>query len=169
MRLRTPLVFAATATAVVIGMALPASADTTGTTFTLTGGTLTLSVAPTALLEDSTSGDTSITGNLGTVTVTDARGGTEEWTVSAASTAFTGVLGSSSTAVGYTGGAVTETGSITVADGTAKTLTGTAASVVAPTVLSGNNTASWDPALAVTMPAAALADDYSATVTTSIL
>ena len=86
-----------------------------------------------------------------------------------ASTAFTGVLGSSSTAVSYTGGTVLETGTITVADGTATTLTGTAASVVAPSSLSGNNTASWTPQLNVTMPAGALVDDYSGTVTTSIL
>jgi hypothetical protein len=41
--------------------------------------------------------------------------------------------------------------------------------VVAPSSVSGNNTASWNPALAVTMPAGSLADDYSGTVTTSIL
>lgn len=168
MQLRKPLVIVALATAVLAGMALPASADDTDTTFTLTGGSLTLSVQATATLTDAATGSTSISGNLGAVAVTDDRGGTAEWDVSAASTAFTGALGSSSTGVTYTGGTVTETGTITVADGAA-TAIDTQASVVAPTSLSGNNTASWNPSLNVTMPAGALADDYSGTVTTSIL
>ncbi len=168
MQLRKPLVIVALATAVLAGMALPASADDTDTTFTLTGGNLTLSVQATATLTDAATGSTSVSGNLGAVAVTDDRGGTAEWDVSAASTAFTGALGSSSTGVTYTGGTVTETGTITVADGAA-TAIDTQASVVAPTSLSGNNTASWNPSLNVTMPAGALADDYSGTVTTSIL
>jgi hypothetical protein len=148
-----------------------ANADNTATTFSLTGGSLTLSVPATATLTNGASGATTITGNLGTTSVTDERGGTTNWTASGASTAFTGALtgGSSSTAVSYTGGVVSETGTITVADGTAKTLTGVATSVVAPTSLSGNNTASWAPVLNVTMPAGALADSYSGTVTTSVL
>lgn len=146
-----------------------AMADDTATTFSLTGGSLTLSVQGTATLTDAATGTTAITGSLGAVSVTDERGGTANWNVSGASTAFTGVGGSSSTAVSYTGGAVTETGTITVADGTATALTGVAASVVAPTSLSGNNTAGWSPTLNVTMPAGALADSYSGTVTTSIL
>lgn len=148
-----------------------AMADDTATTFSLTGGGLTLAVQPTATLTDAASGATAITGNLGAVSVTDARGGTANWNASGASTAFTGatVGGSSSTAVSYTGGVVTESGTITVADGAATTLTGTATSVVAPTSLSGNNSASWAPVLNVTMPAGALADSYSGTVTTSVL
>jgi len=169
MKLYKPLAVTASVTALIIGSALPASADDTGTTFTLTGGGLTLSVQATAALTDSASGTTAISGSLGAVSVTDERGGTAVWDVSAASTAFTGVLGSSSTAVSYTGGTVTETGTITVADGTSTGMSVTPASVVAPTSLSGNNTASWAPTLNVTMPAGALADDYSGTVTTSIL
>lgn len=169
MKLRTPLLLGVAVTAITIGAALPASAADTATTFELTGGTLALSVAATANLGTDASGTTAITGSLGAVSVTDARGGTAPWNVSAASTPFTGVLGSSSTAVSYTGGAVTETGTITVADGAAKTLTGTAVSVVTPTTLSGNNTAGWSPSLDVTMPAGALADSYAGTVTTSVL
>lgn len=78
------------------------------------------------------------------------------------------VKGSSLTAVAYTGGVVAETGIITVADGVSTPLTATPASVVAPMSLSGNNAAAWTPNLAVTMPAGALADDYSGTVTTSV-
>lgn len=171
MKLCKPLALAAVAGALVAGSALPASADDTATTFTITGGSLAMSVQATAALTNAASGTTAITGSLGAVSVTDQRGGTANWNVSGASTAFTGAIvgGSSSTAVAYTGGAVTETGTITVADGAATTLTGTAVSVVAPSSLSGNNTATWTPQLAVTMPAGALADTYSGTVTTSIL
>jgi hypothetical protein len=171
MKLHKPFVIAASVAALLVGATLPASADETPTTFTLTGGALTLSVQATAALTDAPSGTTAISGNLGAVSVTDDRGGTVVWDVSAASTAFTGAIagGSSSTAVSYTGGTVTETGTITVADGTSTAMSVTPASVVAPTALSGNNTASWAPTLAVTMPAGALADDYSGTVTTSIL
>lgn len=170
MRLRTPLVVTAVAAAMIGGACLPAMAapGDTVTTFSLTGGGLSLTAQTSAALTDAATGTTGISGSLGNVSVTDARGGTTIWVTSATSTAFTGDLGSSSTAVSYTGGTVTEGGTITVADGTAKTLTGTPLSVVAPTAVSGNNTASWNPTLNVTMPAGALADDYSGTVTTSV-
>jgi hypothetical protein len=175
MNFRKPLIVAATATAIVVGSALPASAAPgdpvdTAATFTLEGGDLLLSAPAGADLGPDASGTTAITGTLGATTVTDARGGVAEWSVSAASTTFVGdVGGSTSTAVVYTAGTVAESGTITVADGTAADLTAGAQPVVTPTSLSGNNTASWTAGLAVTMPADALADDYAGTVTTSIL
>jgi hypothetical protein len=169
MNLRKHLTIAAAATALLAGTALPAAADDTATTFEIISGPLAFTVQPAADLGPDASGATAISGSLGLVSVTDARGGTAEWAVSAASTAFAGLLGSSSTAVSYSGGVVTETGSITVADGSAVAIGGAAAQVVVPSVLSGNNTASWNPTLTVTMPTSALADDYSGTVTTSIL
>jgi len=170
MKLRTPLLLGAAATALVVGVAGPASAATTGTTFSLTSGSLSVTSATTAALTSGASGTTAISGSLGAVSVADNRGGTVAWNVSAASTNFVGALAthSTSTAVSYTGGAVTTGGTVTVAAGTATTLTTTAASVVAPSVVSGNNTASWAPTLNVTMPAGALADSYSGTVTTSV-
>lgn len=171
MQLRKPLAVAATVSALAIAGAMPAAADDTSTTFELTGGSLVLSVQATAALTDAATGATSIEGDLGVVSVTDERGGSDAWNVSGASTAFTGAIvdGSSSTAVDYTGGTVATTGDVTVADGTTTTLTGETASVVAPSSLSGNNTAEWTPTLAVTMPAGALADTYTGVVTTSIL
>jgi hypothetical protein len=43
------------------------------------------------------------------------------------------------------------------------------ATVVDPDSVYGNNTATWNPKIVVSMPANALADNYSATITTSIL
>ena len=171
MKLRLHLVLGASAaTVLVAGLALPASADTS-TTFTLTGGgSLSVSDQTTAALTDAVHGAPVISGQLGAFTVTDSRGGVEGWTVSAASTAFTGTLGgASSTGVDYTGGAVNSTGTSTVADGTTTALGVTPVGVLAAGGVSGDNTATWNPTLDVAMPASALADDYSGTVTTSVL
>ncbi len=48
--LRTSLILCAAAAVAAAGIALPASADDTATTFTLTGGDVTLSVEATAAL-----------------------------------------------------------------------------------------------------------------------
>ena len=170
MQLRKPLIGLAVAAVLVVAAALPAAADDTATTFSLTGGTLTLSVGASAALTDEASGvaANTITGTLGAVTVTDARGGTAGWVTSAASTTFTGVGLSVSDGVAYTNGTVTETGTNTVAAVTAQSITTTAA-VATATGVSGNNTASWDPTLDVSMPAGALAGDYAGTVTTSLV
>jgi len=171
MNLRKPLVLGATVAALLIGSALPASADDTATTFTLTGGGLTFSVGATAALTDEASGVAAnvITGTLGEVAVTDARGGTAGWVTSAASTTFTGTGLSVSDGVAYTNGTVTETGTNTVAAVTSAALTTTAAAVATATAVSGNNSASWNPTLDVSMPAGALAGGYAGTVTTSLV
>jgi len=78
-------------------------------------------------------------------------------------------IGSTSTAIAYTPGTPTEDGTSTIAAPAATALTTTAAAVVTATDVSGNNTASWNPTLDVTLPATNLAGSYSGTVTTSIL
>lgn len=165
---RNLLIAALTISGMAAGFAGTANADDTDVTFTLDGGSLTFSVQAAATLTDADTGTLAISGQLGAVAVSDLRGGTAEWNVTVASSAFTGVLGSSSTSVSYTAGVVAETGTITVADGSA-VVVNSPASVVQPSALSGNNTAAWTPTLDVTMPAGALADDYTGTVTTSIL
>lgn len=171
MKLPIPLAIAAlTVTGLIVGPASPASAAT-NTTFSLTSGALSVTVGGTAALTNAPTSVAAqtISGNLGTVTVDDARGGTAGWTASAISSAFTGTGLSLSTAVNYTGGVVTKTGTSTVADGTQKALGPIiATAVVTATGVSGNNTATWNPLLAVTMPAGALAGNYFGTVTTSI-
>lgn len=171
MQLRTLLLILSTAGALVVGAALPASAADTATTFSLTGGELTLSVGASAALTSEASGVAAnvITGTLGEVAVTDARGGTAGWVASAASTTFTGTGLSVSSSIAYTNGTVTETGTNTVGAVTSAALTTTAAAVATATGVSGNNTASWNPTLDVSMPAGALAGAYAGTVTTSLV
>src|SRR5688572_23943055 len=138
MQLRKPLALCAIVAALVGGTALAASAapGDTATTFTLNGGSNALSVQTTAALTNGASGTTTISGSLGAVSVTDARGGTAGWVVSALSTGFSrtgGGAASASSAISYTGGPVTETGTITVADGTAIAITADAAEVITAT------------------------------------
>lgn len=170
MSLTKRIALGAVVTAMVAAGALPASAADTATTFTLTGGSLTLGVQGTAALTSEASGvaANTITGTLGAVTVDDARGGTAGWVVSAGSSTFTGTSLSSSTDVKYTNGTVTETGTNTVAAASDVSITAPAA-VATATAVSGNNTAAWNPTLDVSMPAGALAGNYSGTVTTSIV
>ncbi len=168
--LRTTLLLATASSAIAVGSALPAAADETATTFSLTGGELTLSVGATAALTNEASGvaANTITGTLGAVSVNDARGGTTGWVASAASTTFTGTGLSVSDGVAYTNGTVTETGTNTVAAASALSIT-SVQPVATATAVSGNNTASWNPTLDVSMPAGALAGAYAGTVTTSLL
>ena len=176
MKLRKPLIITAiTLTGLVASGASPASAGPGDTiaTFELLAGSLGVAVAPTAVWADATSDgqvDQYITGNLGPVTVTDDRGGIAPWEVSAISTTFTHATGPSSTLVEYMAGTVTTDGTIDVDATVETTLDPIAeASVVSVDSLSGNNTASWNPTLTVTLPEGALAGEYSGTVTTSIL
>ncbi len=167
MKLRTPLLLGAAATALVVGVAGPASAADTATTFMLTGGDLSVAPAASAALGSAATGAASTSGSLGANSVTDARGGTVGWTVSAASAGFTGPGSTHSTGVSYTSGAVTNTGTVTVV-GSSPASIASAATVVAGTAVSGNNTASWTPSLTVALPADALAGAYTGTVTTSV-
>jgi hypothetical protein len=162
---------AAAATALLAGTALPASAVDTTTTFTLTGGDLALSVQATATLTDApaTVGVSAITGSLGAATVTDARGGVAGWIVSGLSSVFTGPGPSNSTSVQYSTLVVTEAGTASVALAAADTDIGVVTPLLTATAVSGNNTADWNPALKVNMPAGARAGAYSGTVTTSIV
>src|ERR1700691_6390212 len=73
-------------------LSAPSASAATPMTFTLTAGALSIST-PTLSVSlgsqvSSTSAST-ISGQIGTVTVTDQRGGTTTWTASAISTAFT--------------------------------------------------------------------------------
>jgi hypothetical protein len=151
----------------------PSGSDpSTTVTFTVTTGELSISV-PTATNLGSGAPGTTITGALGAVTVTDDRAALNaSWTATAASTDWTTGGGTSpetipATDVTYNPGAVTTTGTVT-ATPSQITLSGTAQTVVAATAVIGDNTASWDPSLAVAVPAAAVSGTYTATLSHSV-
>jgi hypothetical protein len=169
----------ATATGMLLlGLAVPASADpsgATGATVTVTGGVLAISV-PAAAVDLGARADTvgggTISGSLGVVEVTDARDAAagSGWVASVISTAFTPPAGPAIPAadVSYTAGPITRVGTATyVADDPAN-LTGVAAAVTA-TGITGDNSATWDPTINVLVPGGMAAGVYSATITHSVV
>lgn len=159
-----------------VGPGVPAP---TTVTFTVTTGLLTLTVPATAPLGSGAPG-TTISGGLGTVTVTDDRALlAAAWTVTASATNWT--TGAASTAetipvsdVGYAVGSITTTGTITAtgtnlpAGSVAGDLSGTPQTVVAGTAGVGDNTATWDPTISVAVPASAVGGGYTGTITHSV-
>jgi hypothetical protein len=144
----------------------------TTVTFTVTVGALSMTAPATADL-GSGAPDTTITGALGTVAVTDDRallGAT--WTATASATDWTTGGGTAAetipaTDVGYAPGAITTTPATGLATGTAITLAGTPAPVVT-LATNGDNTAAWDPAIAVAVPVTATGGVYTSTLTQSV-
>lgn len=151
----------------VSGASAADTGDTTAT-FTLAGGSLDVTPAANAALTDGAPGAASVTGSLGTVGVSDTRGSTAGWVMSAGATTFVDGAGSVSTGVSYDSGTATSTGVVTPTS-TGPTSIAVVAPVAAGTLASGNNTASYTPDLTVSLPASALAGDYTGTVTTSVL
>lgn len=146
-----------------------ASADATGVTFALAGGSLSVSAQPTAALGDKGgSGTTSVVGQLGNTVVTDNRGGVTGWSVGAATGSFTNGA-TTATGVSYSSGVATVTGLVVATSTGVTAMSATAAQVVVGTVVTGNNTATWNPTLTVTLPSSSTAGDYTGTITTSLL
>lgn len=151
----------------------PAGGDPdTTVTFEVTTGALSMS-APVSVNLGAGAPGTTINGNVGAVSVTDDRALlVASWTVTAAASDWTTGGGTPAetvpaTDVGYDPGSITTTGTIT-ATGTPITLSGTAATVVTGTAGVGNNTASWNPALSVAVPASAVGGTYTGTLTESV-
>jgi hypothetical protein len=169
---------------VVITTALPASAATSGrtemtamgsagpttTTFTVTNGSLTITTPSSVNLGSGAPGTTIGPTALGTVTVNDNRASASaSWTATVSSTDF--ISGSQTipaTDATYTTGTVTPTGTITITSDPGLTLTGAAQTVVSGTAGSGNNSAAWNPTIAIAVPVAAVAGLYSGTITHSV-
>jgi hypothetical protein len=145
--------------------------DTT-VTFDVTTGALSMTAPVSASVGTGAPG-TTISGALGSVTVTDDRALlTATWIATASSSAWTTGGGTPAETipasdVGYDPGSITTTGTIT-ATGTPITLATTAAPVVTGSAGVGNNTATWNPAIAVAVPAAAVGGTYTGTVTQSV-
>ena len=156
-------------TLVPVATATAAGTGDTEATFTLAGGSLDVTPAAAAALNDGAPGASSVSGSLGAVGISDTRGSTAGWVVSAASTTFVDGAGSTSTGVSYNSGAATSsTGTVTPTSAGATDIT-TEAPVAAGTGASGNNTASYTPSITVSLPGSALAGDYTGTITTSVL
>jgi hypothetical protein len=166
--------------AAVVGMlslsiAMPALADTTTASVTVTGGTLTISAPPDAgslgSIANSVSGGT-ISGTLGEVQVNDARSAAagSGWVASVISTAFTPSSGPTIAAsfVGYTAGTITKVGTATYTANDPANLTGVSAAVTA-TGITGDNSATWTPTIDVAVPGGTIATTYNATITHSVV
>ena len=158
-----------------LGTALPASADTTAATVTVTGGALAITApvdAGSLGSRSNTVGGGTISGPLGQVQVNDARSAAagSGWVASAISTAFTPPSGPAipASAVGYTAGTITKVGTATFTANNPNNLTGVAP-VVTATGITGDNSATWNPTINVAVPGGMAAGTYSATITHSVV
>lgn len=161
------------------GLVAPAGAADTTATFTLSAGALSVSAPASAALGSGATGSASLGAQLGAVSVTDARGALlGSWTASASSTDFTTGTATADETIGKANAAYWS-GAATASSGTAVFLPGQAAALnaqdmsTARTAFSasgtvGNNSASWNPTVTVTIPSAAVAGTYSATITHSV-
>jgi hypothetical protein len=155
--------------------ALPAAADTTTTTLTMTGGSLSITAPPAAgnlgTRANTVAGGT-ISGSLGVVQVNDARSAAagSGWIASVISTAFTPSSGPTipASAVSYTVGTITQTGTATFTANNPGDLTGASPAVTA-TGITGDNSATWNPTINVAVPGGVIAGIYSATITHSVV
>lgn len=171
--------FVATAAGVLtLGVALPATAATSGgtsATVTVTGGSLSITVPATAGSLGSvvnTVGGGTISGQLGVVTVSDARSAAagSGWVASVISTAFTPTAGTAiaASAVSYNAGLIAKVGTATYTANNPPNLTGVAAAVTA-TGITGDNSATWNPTINVAVAGGTVAGVYSATITHSVV
>jgi hypothetical protein len=163
----------------VLAFALPAHAADTTTTFSLAGGSLSISAPASRDLGSGSTGGGTVSAQLGSVTVTDNRGAlVGTWTASVSSTDFTtgGASANETIAKGqvtyWSGTATASSGVAVFAPGQASAANAQALSVsrtaFSATAIVGNNSASWNPTVTVNVPAAAVAGDYTGTITHSV-
>jgi len=176
----TALVAASLLLVALSGVAGAATTGTTTTTFTLTGGSISITVPGTTVnLGSASVAAGSLTGQLGTITVNDGRGLLlGGWTSSVTASKFTtgGATAAetiAATNVEYWSGAATATSGLGTLLGS-QLSSGLAVVVNAAQTaftggsLIGNNTASWNPTLIVTIPAASVVGTYTGTVTHTV-
>ncbi|MGW1893400.1 hypothetical protein ACWCP6_24600 [Streptomyces sp. NPDC002004] len=144
-------------------------------TLEITGGGLGITV-PTGPVDlgstAASSGAQTVSSALGNVTVTDGRGGTANWTVTANGTDFVGP-GSSTISVSaagsssYTAPPASVTGNAVVTAHNLAPLYPPGPVQTAANV-SGINSATWNPTITVNIPANTLAGQYTSTITHSV-
>ncbi|TDB92072.1 hypothetical protein E1091_13355 [Micromonospora fluostatini] len=178
--MRKPLL-ALAAGAAVLAVAAPATAAPSGdttVTFTVSTANLDIAVPPSVNLGATFAGST-LTGQLGNVTVTDSRAAlSATWTATVTSSAFTTGGGTgpetilpnlieywSGPAIATSGTGTFVPGQPTSADAVALNTSRVAFS---KTSGSGNNSASWNPSLRITIPASAVGGTYSGVITHSV-
>jgi hypothetical protein len=177
--MRTEKIALVVAAATVLSLSLvrPAGAvpGVTTATITVQGGSLSITV-PTAAGNLGTAinsvGGEVVTGSLGVVQVNDARSAAagSGWVASVIASAFTPPAGPAiaASAVAYTAGTITKTGTATYTANDPPNLTGVAPAVTA-TGITGDNSATWNPTISVTVAGGTLAGVYSATITHSVV
>lgn len=159
--------------------ALPASADEkdSSATIQVQGGSLSIVVNPALGLQELTPGQMA-TFVVPEVAVTDNRAGLVGWTAQVSLTDFTaetvpGARAITPAAATYTVAPDTLKHTGIIADLAATDVAWTGAdedrAAVAATRVEGNNAASWDASLSVDVPAAALAGEYTAVLTHSVI
>ncbi len=157
-----------------------ANAEETETTFELiAAGGLSISVPSSAELSSGTATDAgTLTAQLGSVTVANEQGALiGNWTASVTASDFTtGTATAAETIskdnIAYASGLATATSGIGVfTPGQATTLLAqslsTSRTAYAATAAVGNNSATWNPTIVVTIPASAVVGEYSGTITHS--
>lgn len=163
------------ATALMFAAPGASAASGTAGTFTVTGGGLAINPPATASLGSVAAGVTTLSGQLGSVTVNDTRGAlVANWTATVVSTDFT--TGTSPVAdqtvtaanINYSAGTATTTGTGVFAG--VPTVGGIATAVTAATWTGaiGNNTATWNPTITFTLSASQVAGVYNGTITHSV-
>jgi hypothetical protein len=169
------LLVALALTPLAVATSLPAAADPTAATVTVTAGALAISVPSDAGnlgTRSNTVGAGTISGPLGQVQVNDARSAAagSGWVASVISTAFTPPAGPAlaASAVSYTAGTIVKVGTATYTANNPPNLTGVSPAVTA-TGITGDNSATWNPTISVAIPGGSAAGVYGATITHSVL
>lgn len=177
---RATLLVVAVALMAITGLGVPMAADAavTTVTFNIAAGALTVNAPASVTLSGSGVPGSNLTGQLGVVTVTDARAALiASWTATAATTTFvTGGATAAETigkaAISYASGAATNTSGVGVFTPGQATPALAAAMTTAQTAFTlttgtGSNSAAWNPTLVIAVPAAAVAGTYTGTITQS--
>ena len=164
-----------TVTSTAAGSTCPAGPAAPGCSVTVAvvAGPLSITVPATAALGSAPPGGTLGSG-LGTVQVTDDRGFGADWTATVSSTGFATGTGTEAETIPaqdaqYAITALAEaTGPAVFTPVPAIQLSASPQAVVSATNVAGNTAVSWDPTIAVSVPATAVGGDYTATITHSV-
>jgi uncharacterized repeat protein (TIGR01451 family) len=152
---------------------LPGSSDSRcGTSIPVVLGVLSITAPASADLGTTAPGGTA-SGQLGAVRVTDDRAGVVGWTATVSATDFTTGAGRPTETipvgdVQYLIDGLATTGSATFTPTPGTVLSGAAQPIVTATNVAGDNSASWNPLIQVSVPSGAVWGTYATTITHSV-